>query len=453
MVDVEHSGNVVVSYTAAARKRKASPHPELDDKVEVSGATSKHTFLNLTDIDIDSALESLRKNKNVKYVEPDLIYHGTATIPDEELFTNYQWAFNNTGQRDGTAGCDISMPEAWDLHTGSRSVKVAVIDSGVNYNLTEIAANCEQGFNFITGQPGGLDDNGHGTHIAGIIGAIGNDGLGVAGVNWQTTIVPLKFLDYNLSGTLTNLLYAVDYVSMNNIPIVNLSFASDTESTALNNAISACTNSLFLCGAGNSGRDIDSVPAWPAALTADNVITVANTDGNDALNELSNYGATKVHLAAPGTDIYSLDLVAGNYANMTGTSMSTPMVAGVAALMKAYKPTATVAEIRAALLGGVDVVAGLSGKCTTGGRLNAFAALSGLTGGTPDPVEEPDPVTPSDNPNGGVKIYRQNRFVRGVSIRNMLIGHNSIVYNETSKKITIGESNNRFNNITPVKLS
>ena len=451
MVDVEHTGNVVVKYTSVAKKRKASPHPELDDKIEVSGATEKHTFLNLTDIDIDSALEKLNANKNVKYAEPDLIYHGTATIPDEDLFTNYQWAFNNTGQRGGTAGCDISMPEAWDLHTGSRSVKVAVIDTGVNYNLAEIAANCEQGFNFITSQYGGLDDNGHGTHIAGIIGAIGNDGMGVAGVNWNVTIVPLKFLDADMNGSLTNLLYAVDYVNIMGIPFANLSFASDTLSQSLNDAITGCTGTLFLCGAGNSGRSIDSTPAWPAAITADNVITVANTDGDDALNEQSNYGATKVHLAAPGTDIYSLDLTAGNYANMSGTSMSTPMVAGVAALIKAYKPTATIAEIRAAILGGVDEVAGLSGKCTTGGRLNAFAAMQAISGGTP--VEEPDPVTPSNNPNGGVQIFRQTRFVRGASIRNMLVGHNSIVYNETSKKITIGESNNKYNDISPVEFT
>lgn len=451
MVDVEHTGNVVVKYTSVAKKRKASPHPELDDKIEVSGATEKHTFLNLTDIDIDSALEKLNANKNVKYAEPDLIYHGTATIPDEDLFTNYQWAFNNTGQRGGTAGCDISMPEAWDLHTGSRSVKVAVIDTGVNYNLAEIAANCEQGFNFITSQYGGMDDNGHGTHIAGIIGAIGNDGMGVAGVNWLTTIVPLKFLDADMNGTLTNLLYAVDYVSMMNIPFANLSFASDTNSIALNDAITGCTNTLFVVAVGNSGRDIDSTPTWPAALNSTNMITVANSDGNDALNSQSNYGATKVHLAAPGTDIYSLDLTAGSYVSLSGTSMAAPMVAGVAALIKAYKPTATVAEIKTAILNGVDAVAGLSGKCTTGGRLNAFAAMQAISGGTP--VEEPDPVTPSDNPNGGVQIFRQTRFVRGASIRNMLVGHNSIVYNETSKKITIGESNNKYNDISPVEFT
>lgn len=451
MTDIEHTGNVVVRYTSAARKRKASPHPEIDDKVEVAGATNMHTFLNLTDIDIDTALEKLKDNKNVKYAEPDLIYRGTATIPDEDLFTNFQWAFNNTGQRGGTPGCDISMPEAWDLHQGSRSVKVAVIDTGVNYNLAEIAANCEQGFNFITSQPGGLDDNGHGTHIAGIIGAIGNDGMGVAGINWLTTIVPLKFLNSEMQGTLTNLLYAVDYVSMYNLPVVNLSFASDTNSTALNDAITACTNTLFVCGAGNSGRDIDSVPAWPAALNSANMITVANTDGDDALNSESNYGATKVHIAAPGTDIYSLDLAAGNYANMTGTSMAAPMVAGVAALIKAYKPTATVAEIKTAILNGADIVAGLSGKCSTGGRLNAFAAMQGISGGTP--IEEPDPITPSDNPNGGVKVFKRTRFVRGTLIRNALVGHNSIVYNETSKKITIGESNNRYNDISPVELS
>ena len=298
----------------------------------------------------------------------------------------------------------INATGAWNLTTGSRSVVVGVIDTGIDYTHPDLAANMWRnpgeiagngidddrngfvddiyGYNFVNNNGNPMDDNSHGTHVSGTIAAVGNNSQGVAGVNWNTSLMALKFLDSNGSGYISDAIRAVNYATMMksrygvNVRVLNNSWGGGGYSASLDSAIQASNNAgiLFVAAAGNSGTNNDTTAQYPANYSSPNVISVAATDQNDQLASFSCYGATTVDLAAPGVSIYST-VPNNRYAVYSGTSMATPHVSGVAALAWAYKPNATVAEIRNALLQGVDHVSSLTGKVATGGRLNAYNTL------------------------------------------------------------------------------
>ncbi|MGW8257140.1 MAG: S8 family serine peptidase, partial [Thermoguttaceae bacterium] len=298
----------------------------------------------------------------------------------------------------------INAPAAWNLTTGSHSVVVGVVDTGIDYTHVDLAANIwtnpgeipqngidddgdgfvddVHGFDFVNNDGNPMDDNGHGTHVSGIIAATGNNSLGITGVNWGVSLMALKFLDSSGAGYVSDAIRAVNYATMMksrygvNVCALNNSWGGGGYSSALAAAIEASNNAniLFVAAAGNSGTNTDLSAQYPAGYNSANVISVAASDRNDQLASFSCYGATTVDLAAPGVSIYST-VPNNRFAMYSGTSMATPYVTGVAALAWAYKPDATVSEVRSAILQGVDKIASLSGKVASGGRLNAYNTL------------------------------------------------------------------------------
>lgn len=298
----------------------------------------------------------------------------------------------------------INAQAAWQLSTGSPSVVVAVIDTGVDYTHSDLAANIwtnsaeiagngrdddgdgfiddVYGYDFANNDGDPMDDNSHGTHVAGTIAAVGNNNLGVVGVNWSVSVMPVKFLDSQGAGYVSDAIRAINYVTMQrvsgdvNVRVINASWGGSGFSSAMQSAIQATSDAgiLFVAAAGNSGTNNDASPQYPANYAPSNVISVAASDQNDRLASFSCYGATTVDVAAPGVSIYST-VPNNRYATYSGTSMATPMVSGVAALAWAVNPNATVAQVRDAILCGADSVSALNGKVATGGRLDAYDTL------------------------------------------------------------------------------
>ena len=352
-------------------------------------------------VSVQSALDQLRHHPEVLYAEPNYIVHTTNT-PNDPRFGEL-WGLLNNGQSGGVPGADIDAPRAWDLTTGSENVVVAVIDTGVDYTHSDLSANifrntpdCNAngidddgngyiddcyGIDTVNNDSNPVDDHDHGTHVAGTIGAVGNNALGVVGVNWTVKIMPCKFLDYSGSGYLSDALDCLEYVKLMkdrgvNIIATSNSWGGGGFSQALYDAIDAHRRSgiLFIAAAGNFTSDNDSAPIFPAGYYLPNVISVAATDRFDGLAVFSNYGRRTVHIGAPGREI--LSTIPGNqYAAFSGTSMATPHVTGVAALLKAQDPNRDWRAIKNLILAGGDDNAALD-NTITGKRLNALGALA-----------------------------------------------------------------------------
>jgi subtilisin family serine protease len=320
--------------------------------------------------------------------------------PDDPMFQE-QWSLANTGQRGGKTKADINALTAWGQTTGSEDVVVAVLDSGVDYRHPDLAQNMWQrpddvdeyydaqigrvddqyGYDATLDSGDPMDDNGHGTHCAGIIGADGNNGIGIAGINWRVSIMPLKFISRTGSGTTKDAIEAINYVINRkqagvNVRIISASWGSTQKSKALEDVIRKAGEAgiLFIAASGNSSADADKSPHYPASFELPNIISVAALDRNDELASFSNYGAKRVHIAAPGAEILSTWLN-NDFREASGTSMATPEVSGVAALVLASEPKLSMEDLRARLLKSVDKLPALNGKVSTGGRLNAARAL------------------------------------------------------------------------------
>jgi hypothetical protein len=359
--------------------------------------------------------------------QTDTIVSGSQ-LPNDPTFVNGsdsyldQYALYNIGQDSGTAGADIDADLAWNITHGSSNVVIAVIDSGIDYVHADLAANIwtnpgeiagngidddangyiddVHGYDFHNRDSNPMDDQGHGTHVAGIVGAVGNNSLGVTGVNWTTSLLPVKFLDQNNVGSVAHAVEAVNYVTMLrtravnpvNVRVINASWGgSGVDDSQLKAAIQAAgaAGILFVTSAGNGdvfgrGQNIDQLPFFPASFHLDNTVVVAATDRNDQLTTFSNYGTNTVDIAAPGLSILSSNLFIDGattiegYETRSGTSMATPLVTGTAAMVWATAPNATVAEVRDAILHGANSLASLNGKVAGGRRLNAYGALVAL---------------------------------------------------------------------------
>ena len=319
---------------------------------------------------------------------------------DDEMFSR-QWGLANGGENGGLAGADISAMRAWAVTKGSDQVVVALIDSGVDYTHPDLVRNIwsrpeiikayqdedlgavddVHGFNVVDDNGDPMDDNGHGTHCAGIIGAEGGNGIGIAGVNWNVKIMPLRFMDGDGAGTTKDAIEAINYVIDRkhagvNVRIISASWGSNIRSRALEDVIRRAYDEgiLFVAAAGNAGSDNEQTPHFPSSYNLGNIVSVAATNRNDQLASFSNYGAKSVHIAAPGEGILSTWLEHG-FTEKKGTSMATPFVAGVAALMLSQNPKMSVDDLRARLLKSVDALASLNGKVSSGGRINAAKAV------------------------------------------------------------------------------
>jgi hypothetical protein len=379
------------------------------------------------DVAPDQLERSVMRMGNVRFIEPDAIVWSTALSNDPGF--GQLWGLHNTGQSGGTPDADIDAPEAWDVTTGSADVVVGVIDTGIDYKHPDLKDNVWvnaaelngrknidddgngykddiYGYDFINGDGDPMDDNSHGTHVAGTIAGRGNNGVGVAGVSWNAKVMALKFIRADNTGTISAAVEAIQYATKMkvqhgvNIRLTSNSWGFFDFSQSLDDAVrdNAAAGMLFVAAAGNEG----SIVRFPARLLHDNIVSVAATDRNDALASFSSFNTALVDLAAPGVDVYST-VVRSGYGLKSGTSMATPHVAGTAALAWTYRPNASAAQVRAAILTGVDLVAGLETKVGTGGRLNAAGALARIDATYADP-DVPTGLTAaaSISPNGTV---------------------------------------------------
>ena len=353
---------------------------------------------------VEEGIKALSESDDVLYVEPNYEVNALSVIPNDPRFGEL-WNMHNTGQSGGTADADIDAPEAWDVATGGGSeVIVAVIDTGVDYLHPDLAANMwinEAEFNgtpgvdddgngyvddiygydfaYYNGDP--IDDNGHGSHVSGTIGAVGNNGIGVAGVCWNIKIMALKFLFSGGSGYTSDAVSCVQYATLMGARVMSNSWGGGGYSSALENAIRAAGDAgiLFIASAGNGySSNNDIYPHYPSSYELDNVVAVLSTDHYDLLSEHSNYGLISVDLGAPGGDYDNKILscyMDGGYYWAYGTSMAAPHVSGACALVWSASPKLSHMEVKDLIMRTVDPLPILSGRCVSGGRLNLHSAI------------------------------------------------------------------------------
>lgn len=357
-----------------------------------------------------SVVKELQNNPMVEIAEPNYIYRANAIqINDPQIFK--LWGMINTGQKDpkgqqGIAGIDIGAAQAWEVQTGSKEVVVAVIDTGIKYNHEDLVDNVWtnqaelngkegvdddnngyvddiHGFNFVTNTGDPMDDHGHGSHCSGTIGAKGNDGKGIVGVAWNVRIMGVKFLDKNGSGSLANALKAIDYATKNGAKIMSNSWGGGGFSETLKAAIerSNAAGALFVAAAGNESNNNDAKETYPASYAVPNVLAVAAIDNKGAMASFSNYGKNKVHVGAPGVNVYSSTI--NGYDTWSGTSMATPHVSGIAVLLASQFPNMTNLEMKERIISTAKPLASLRGKTKSGAMANAYTALMNI-------VPEPD---------------------------------------------------------------
>ena len=346
-------------------------------------------------LSVEKAITILNKNPLVEFAEPNYIYSADVHPDDPQL--SELWGMHNVGQTGGLDDADIDAVEAWDQRTDATNIIVGIIDTGIDYDHEDIAANMWMnpgesgddepngvdndengyvddifGWDFVNNNNDPFDDNGHGTHVAGTIGAVGNNGVGVAGVFWSVKLMALKFLDENGRGVTDDAIEAILYAASMGVPITNYSWGGGKKSRALQSAIEH-SNSLFVASAGNWNT---SRTQYPAGYSLDNILSVAASDANDEKASFSNYSSKWVDLAAPGVDILS-SMPGNTYDYKSGTSMAAPHVAGVAAMVMAENEGLFPTEVKAYIMESVDLLPAFNGITVSGGRLNALNAIGG----------------------------------------------------------------------------
>ena len=360
---------------------------------------------------VPDLIQRYQQSALIELAGPDFLLHAAVTEPNDPRFANGTlWGLKNTGQNGGIADADIDAPEGWDTLTSAGDIIVAVIDSGVRYTHEDLAANMwvnpgesgldvfgedkrtngidddgngyiddVHGINAINDSGDPMDDYGHGTHVAGVLGAVGNNGLGVVGVAWEARILGCKFIDGNGDGATSDAIQCIDYAISKEASVINASWGNNQFDQFLRNAVTRARDAgiIFVTVAGNGyGSDNDVTSYFPANYDADNIVVVASTTRTDALAAFSNFGATTVDVGAPGDAIYSTWFNDDSgYTYNSGTSMSAPYVSGVFALMRARNPSGPHQQLISLLLAATDPVPGLAGKCVSGGRVNLHKAI------------------------------------------------------------------------------
>ncbi|MED4117045.1 S8 family peptidase (plasmid) [Bacillus sp. PK9-021] len=304
--------------------------------------------------DISTLIKIYNKLEEVEYAEPNHMLKAFY-IPNDPFFA-YQYGPQK-----------VQAPDAWDVTTSNGNIKIAIIDTGVQLNHPELAIKLWPGYNFVEGNLNPNDGNGHGTHVAGIAGALTENSLGIAGIAPSASIIPVRALDNSGNGTLSNIANAITYSTNAGAKVINLSLGSSQGSITLENAINYAWNQGVVIVAA-AGNEASNTLTYPAAYQ--NVIAVASTDINDQKSDFSNYG-TWVEVSAPGSTILST-YTGSYYAYLSGTSMACPHVSGLAALLAAQGKNNV--QIKNTILSTCDPVPG-TGLYWTYGRINANRAV------------------------------------------------------------------------------
>jgi subtilisin family serine protease len=350
---------------------------------------------------VTSAVAQVAKDPGVAYAEPNWIQHATVVPNDPQQGSQWEWAM-------------IDAYDAWDVETGDSSIAVNIIDTGIDTNHEDLTANIWtnaleaagtagvdddgngykddiHGWNAVANNGSPEDDNSHGTHVAGTIGAVTNNALGVAGTNWSTTLVACKFLNAAGSGSSFDAIECIDYIIATknagsaDIRVSSNSWGGGGFSAALRDAIQSANDAgiLWVNAAGNdsSSNDCLAAGAYPSSYNVANIISVASTTSSDDMSSFSNYGPATVDIGAPGSSILST-FPDDTYGSISGTSMACPHVAGLAALVLAQDPSLTPAQVRQAILCNGDSTSAMAGTTTTGMRINALKAVNAALGGS-----------------------------------------------------------------------
>ena len=391
--------------------RQILPWPVRIDSLSPDDPDGPYLISLPKEISSEQARTRVSSDDRIEYAEPNYTMYAADNVPNDPFFT-FMWQLHNKPLNEyvGKQGADVGALRAWDITTGNRDVVVAILDTGVELAHPDLAANAwinlrevpnngrdddknglvddVNGWNFLHDNNRLFEDaeiDYHGTHIAGIIGAVGNNKIGTTGLAWRVSLMSLKVLDgHGNKGLISNSVKAINYVisqkkAGSNVRVINASWVNEEESLALRDAIEAAGRAgiVFICAAGNEAKNLDQDPIYPAARSADLdcLISVAATDRFDKLQPFSNYGRKTISVAAPGTDILGL-AVGGQYAEHSGTSMATAHVSGIAVLMLAHDSSLTPAQIKRCIISTAEPIAGLSASCVGVGRAHAFNALT-----------------------------------------------------------------------------
>ena len=377
-------------------------------------------------------IAQLSQRADLEYVEPDYVLYAAST-PNDPWFAN-QWALRNAGQvvngwAGGTSGADVHAAAAWDIASGSPANVVGIVDTAFDVRHPDLAPNvwsapasftvviggtsiaCPAGTHGFQSQSGVLSCGPgaameHATHVAGIIGAAGNNQQGVAGINWRASMMSLNFMPDGTSGYTSDAINAIEFAiqmkarfagwAAGNVRVLNNSWGGSAFSQALQDEIdrAGANDMLFVTAAGNSGANIDTSPNYPASLARPNMVTVASSNAYEQVSDFSNYGQATVHLAAPGENIVST-FPGGGYGYLSGTSMAAPMVSGAAALILSRCPMNT-SDLKSLLLNSVDRLSQYAVLTMTGGRLNIARALQTCAAGAADAPPSVALTSPAD---------------------------------------------------------
>ena len=377
-------------------------------------------------------IAELSQRSDLEYAEPDYVVYATGT-PNDPWFSN-QWALRNVGQAvngsaGGTTGADVHASAAWNIATGSSANVVGIVDTAFDVTHPDLSPNvwsapanfsvvvggstisCAAGTHGFESQSGAMTCGPgaameHATHVAGIVGAAGNNQQGVAGINWRASMMSLNFMPDGTSGYTSDAINAIEFAiqvkarfagwAAGNVRALNNSWGGSAYSQALQDEIdrAAAHNLLFVAAAGNGDANIDATPSYPASLARSNMVTVAASNAYEQVSDFSDYGQTSVHLAAPGENILST-MPGGGYGYLSGTSMAAPMVTGAAALVLSRCPMNTT-DLKTLLLNSVDHLAQYSGRTVTGGRLNIARALQTCAAGAANAPPSVTLTAPAD---------------------------------------------------------
>jgi len=419
-------GELLVRFAPKSDWSQKSTVEKQQILINLGGATIKRNFKIVPGacvvklpygLTVEAALKTFNKTAGIIYAEPNYKVKTISTFPNDPCFSQL-WGMHNTGQTGGTEDADIDAPEAWDISTDSNDVIVAVIDTGLDYNHSDLTNNMWSneaelngtigidddgngkiddiyGYDFCNNDSDPIDDHFHGTHCAGTIGALGNNGEGVVGVCWNVKIMALKFLDDEGSGDVSDAIDCIEYAVEMGADILSNSWGGGGCSQLLKDAIEDAGEAdvMFIAAAGNRRwwetdemLNNDEYPLYPASYDLDNIVAVLATDYNDNRSSFSHYGFKSVDLGAPGTDIlstfptyetgamsnYGFDTY---YETISGTSMACPHVAGACALVWGLNPNLSHLSVKQIILDNVDQLDSLDGLCVTGGRLNLYKAV------------------------------------------------------------------------------